>query len=211
MIYEPREDSLLLQKYVKKYSKGICLDMGTGSGIQVLEAAKKADIVIGLDINKDVIKFCKKNVKKPNIVFFKSNLFQFFEENFVYYDEVDKKTEVYDKKDVKDREKRRILNKKQIKFDLLVFNPPYLPDIEKSKVKDLTFEGGKKGYEVIERFLNDASSYLKKDGKILLVFSSLTNKKKVDYLIIKNNLRFVELEKKHMFFEDIYVYYVAKP
>ena len=54
------------------------------------------------------------------------------------------------------------------------------------KVKDLTLEGGKKGYEVLERFLNNVSKYLKRDGKILIVFSSLTNKRKVDDLIRKN-------------------------
>jgi len=32
-IYDPREDSFLLQKQIKNYAKGIVLDMGTGSGI----------------------------------------------------------------------------------------------------------------------------------------------------------------------------------
>ena len=80
MLYEPEEDSFLLQKFVKKYAKGLVLDMGTGSGIQAKEASEKADLVIALDIDKEAIKYCKKNYKKIN--FFKSNLFQIFEDNF---------------------------------------------------------------------------------------------------------------------------------
>ena len=53
MIYEPREDSYLLQKYVKKYSKGkYFLDIGSGSGIQAKTAIKaKAKSVLATDIN----------------------------------------------------------------------------------------------------------------------------------------------------------------
>ena len=133
MIYEPAEDSFLLQNFVKKYAKGIVLDMGTGSGIQAKTASFKADLVIGLDISKDVIKYCEKNSKGSNIYFFKSNLFQIFEDNFVYYDKVDNKFEVYEKSRVENREKRRLLVNKQIKFDLIIFNSPYLPQELKKK------------------------------------------------------------------------------
>ncbi len=206
MIYEPREDSFLLQKFVKKYSKGLVLDIGTGSGILAKEASLKSELVIGLDVNKDVIKHCKKNIKK--VYFFKSNLFQIFDDNFFFYDKVDKKLEIYNKKKVRDREKLQTLVKKQIKFDLIIFNPPYLP--QELKKRDITIEGGKKGYEIIERFLSNVSNYLKKDGRILLLFSSLTNKRKINELVEKNKLRFIELEEKHIFFEDLYVYYITK-
>jgi release factor glutamine methyltransferase len=208
MIYDPEEDSFLLQKFVKKYSKGLVLDMGTGSGIQAVTASENADKVIGLDISKEVIKYCKKNIKTKNIEFFKSNLFEVFEEKFFFYDKIENKIEIYDKKQVEGREKRRTLAQKQIKFDVITFNPPYLP--QELQERDERLEGGKKGYEVIEKFLNNVSKYLKKEGKVLLLFSSFTNKRKMNALIKKNNLRFVELEKKHIFFEDLYVYYVAK-
>ena len=57
MIYEPREDSFLLQKYVKKYSKGRVLDMGTGSGIQALTALEKTKCVVAVDINEETLQF----------------------------------------------------------------------------------------------------------------------------------------------------------
>ena len=62
MIYQPREDSELLAEAVRKYAKGTVLDIGTGSGIQALEAAKKKNVekVIAVDIQKEVIDYCKK-------------------------------------------------------------------------------------------------------------------------------------------------------
>jgi len=206
MIYEPREDSFLLQKYVKKYAKDLVLDMGTGSGIQAKTASFTAKQVIGLDIDKEAVKYCKKHNK--NIHFFKSNLFQIFEDNFFFYDQVDNKIEIYNKRKVSDREKRKTLVAKQIKFDLIIFNPPYLP--QKLKKRDIISEGGKKAYEILEKFFDKAPIYLKKDGKILIVFSSLTNKQKINEFIEKNNLKSVELEKKHVFFEDLYVYWIGK-
>ncbi|MEK6876207.1 MAG: hypothetical protein AABX63_02255, partial [Nanoarchaeota archaeon] len=84
----------------------------------------------------------------------------------------------------------------------------YLP--QELKVKDLTLEGGKKGYEVIERFLNDVNTFLKPDGIILIIFSSLTKKEKVDGFIRNKLLESELLEKQHYFFEDLYVYKIIK-
>jgi release factor glutamine methyltransferase len=176
-IYTPREDSKLLVKYVRKYSKGIVLDIGTGSGIQAITAAnnKKVNSVLATDIQDSIIRLNKKNIKNKKIKFLKSDLFN----------------------DIKNK-----------KFDTIIFNPPYLPN--ELKVKDLTLEGGKKGYEVVERFLNEVNNFLKSDGIILIVFSSLTKKEKVDEFIKNNLLESKLLEKQHYFFEDLYVYLIKK-
>ena len=176
-IYEPREDSFLLQKHVRKYAKGICLDVGTGSGIQALEALKKGSKVIAVDINKNIIDCLNKKYKnKKNIKFYQSDLF--------------------------------FALKKKSKFDTIIFNPPYLP--EDARLKDLALDGGKKGYEILERFLNEADNYLKENGIILIVFSSLIGKEKINKFIFNNLLEYKELEKKHIFFEDLYVYLIRK-
>lgn len=176
MIYEPREDSELLAKYVKKYAFGNVLDMGTGSGIQALTAAKKNAVksVLAADVQREVIDENKKNIDKKKIKFVVSDLFS----------NIDKK------------------------FDTVIFNPPYLP--EDVQLKDLTLDGGKKGYEVIERFLNDINEHLKKDGIILVIFSSLTKKDKIDEFIARNLMEYKELIKKHVFFEDLLVYLIKK-
>lgn len=91
------------------------------------------------------------------------------------------------------------------KFDLIVFNPPYLPE---DKIKDKELVGGKKGYEVLDRFFSKAKKYLNKDGRILIIISSLTKPKKVEEVIKKNKFKFKILEKKHYFFEDLIVYLI---
>ena len=95
------------------------------------------------------------------------------------------------------------------KFDLIIFNPPYLPEdeLEDFEIRNVT-RGGKEGYEILERFLIDAKRYLNKNGEILIVFSSLTNKEKVDSILKENEYEFKILETKKMFFEELYVYLV---
>jgi release factor glutamine methyltransferase len=61
------------------------------------------------------------------------------------------------------------------KFDLIVFNPPYLPEDEREDSESSRVTtGGKRGDEIIIRFLETAKEHLAKNGEILLVISSLT-------------------------------------
>jgi release factor glutamine methyltransferase len=77
MIYPPKEDSLLLEKHVKRFAKGRVLDMGTGSGIQALAAAgrKAVKSVLAVDVNPAVVKHCRKNIKNRKIKCLQSDLF----------------------------------------------------------------------------------------------------------------------------------------
>ncbi len=84
------------------------------------------------------------------------------------------------------------------KFDLIIFNPPYLPGDKFDNKKDTT--GGKKGSEIINRFLNQAHKYLNVNGKILILTSSLT--KGIKWGNYKKKL----LAKKNIFFEELYVW-----
>jgi release factor glutamine methyltransferase len=192
-VYEPREDSLLLEKYVKKFAKGIVLDIGTGSGIQAKAAAEKADFVIGVDINQKALDFCNR-FKSDKMLFLKSDMFSFFEKRRII-----PRDGSFDISD--------IVNNHFNKFDTIIFNPPYLPDDE--HCKDVALDGGKKGYEIIERFLSKAKRFLAEDGLILLIFSSFTDKEKIDVLIQKNGFRAEELERVHISFEDIYCYKIT--
>ena len=183
-IYEPREHSFLLERWAKKLAKGRCLDMGCGSGIQSKAALKNCSEVIGVDINPTAVTFCRKHV--PGGKFYVSDLFSYFDEQ---------------------EEKR--------KFDTIIFNAPYLPN---EGPEDAALDGGREGYEITARFLKEAARYLapedpkpgfgdserSKEGQILLMFSSLTGKGKIEKEIKKNKMRFEELERKHIFFEDIF-------
>ncbi|MEK6853878.1 MAG: methyltransferase, partial [Nanoarchaeota archaeon] len=93
-------------------------------------------------------------------------------------------------------------------FDTIIFNPPYLP--QDKGISDETIYGGKKGHETLHRFISSCCCYLKADGIILIVFSSRTNKQKVDGIIEANCLEFEELQQKHIFFETLYAYLIRK-
>jgi len=94
------------------------------------------------------------------------------------------------------------------KFDTIVFNPPYLPQ-EQSR-RNISIEGGKKGYEVIQKFIDNAGAYLKENGNILLLFSSLTNRKMVEEFLHNKMFDFKMIDSIHYFFEELYVYNIIK-
>ncbi|MBW2992844.1 methyltransferase, partial [Candidatus Woesearchaeota archaeon] len=97
------------------------------------------------------------------------------------------------------------------KFNLIIFNPPYLPEL-KDEPKKLAqqISGGKKGYELLERFLSKANSYLEKKGKILIVFSSLTNKQKIDEIIGNYGFNFTVVSISKIPHERLYVYLIER-
>ena len=66
------------------------------------------------------------------------------------------------------------------KFDLIIFNPPYLPD-DINELKDINEQGELKDIKgnwadtgIISRFVQEVKNYLKPGGKVLLLVSSLT-------------------------------------
>jgi len=166
-IYEPAEDSYLLQKYVKKYAEGKVLDIGTGSGIQAKTALQKGLKVIAADINPEAVIYARK--KGINTVL--SDLF----------------------------------SNLHGKFDTIIFNPPYLPeDKYEDEESKIATTGGKKGHEIIERFLRDAKNHLSKNGIILIVSSNLTGD--IERIFKKCGYSYEVLERKKIFFEILSVY-----
>ncbi|MEA1869782.1 MAG: HemK2/MTQ2 family protein methyltransferase [Euryarchaeota archaeon] len=63
------------------------------------------------------------------------------------------------------------------RFDLIVFNPPYLPTAPDERVDgwlDYAWNGGDDGRAVIDQFLGQAPAFLADRGNVLLLLSSLT-------------------------------------
>lgn len=96
-VFPPFWESSFLAKAVRKETRegDYCLDMGTGTGIQAIFAAEKAEKVLAADINPAAVRCAKLNVnhhklnKKIKVI--KSDLF----------------SNIHDK------------------FDLIIFNPPF--------------------------------------------------------------------------------------
>lgn len=177
MVYEPGDDSFLLAKWIpeqlKHYTKPRVLDMGSGSGILAVEAAKHAKQVVACDKNPEAVKATKEAVSKSkadNVTVLRSDLFSAISDE---------------------------------KFDVIIFNPPYLPT--HPDARDLALDGGKRGYELLTRFLGEALTYLKPKGELLVVFSSHTGKSRVEQEIAKLCLDNTILEEKKMWFEALYI------
>ena len=142
--YQPAEDSFLMREALKTLDckPKTVLDMGTGSGILAIAAAREGCSVTAVDINPDAIEFAKKAAEKENLKI-----------NFILSD---------------------LFEKVKRKFDLIVFNPPYVKteDSETRDMQSIAWDGGPDGLQVINRFLSQVRDHLNASGKILLLVSS---------------------------------------
>jgi len=93
-------------------------------------------------------------------------------------------------------------------FDLIVFNPPYLPEGADAKYlgkEKSHLVGGKTGREVVEKFIKQAKSHLNNGGKILLLISSLTGEEEVIDTFNKHGFRTRVLDRQKIPWEELMV------
>lgn len=95
-----------------------------------------------------------------------------------------------------------------IKFDLIVSNPPYLPNAMNHT--DKTVDGGPEGIEVSIHFLTSAIDKLNYNGKILILVSSLSDKGKLEQFISKNNLTKKQIAQNDLFYETLQIIELSK-
>ncbi len=87
------------------------------------------------------------------------------------------------------------------KFDVVIFNPPYLPE-DKNEPEDskLATTGGRKGSEIVNKFLRQTKKHLEGNGRIFLLTSSLTED--VDFSGYEIEL----ISEQKLFFEKLFVW-----
>lgn len=148
-IYEPAEDSYLLQHVLRKQVSLLLeknpflrvLEIGPGSGI-LLEECRDAGVRELSAVEKDSLaaKHCQKlGFKCANKDF------------------------------------QTFFSSKDQKYDLIYCNPPYLPEDKREPIDSRhATTGGKKGGEWTNKFLKETRSHLTKNGRIYLLLSSLT-------------------------------------
>ncbi len=90
------------------------------------------------------------------------------------------------------------------KFDLIVSNPPYLPnDNDNNNLLDPTVHGGPTGIEATVHFINSALPLLAGDGKLLIVISSFANSSALDKVVLENNMHKKVVKEKRLFYETL--------
>jgi release factor glutamine methyltransferase len=89
-------------------------------------------------------------------------------------------------------------------FDLVVFNPPYLPDEERTPDDALSdaLGGGETGREVAERFLDSVPRVLAPNGRVLMIASSLSG---VEVFEERDDYEASRADSDRYFFEEIVV------
>ena len=93
-------------------------------------------------------------------------------------------------------------------FDLVVFNPPYLPTNADERIDDwleYALDGGESGRVVIERFACEVSRVLAPKGRILVLISSLTGLPEVSELFEKKGYSVTVISEQVVEDETLYV------
>ena len=175
-VYKPAEDSYMLADNLLIKEGQSVLEIGTGSGVVAMYASRLTDCITVTDINFDACELARRNFEDNGI----ENIEILFGNMF---------------EPVENR-----------KFDVILFNTPYLPTEEDEVIDDTinyAFDGGLNGRKVIDLFLNEVGNHLNDGGIVQLIQSSLSgNEETLDKL---DSLGFIAeiAEKEHFFFEDI--------
>jgi len=174
-VYNPSDDSFLLLKVVDGVtSDKSFLEMGPGTGLLSIHAAKLGARVTAADINPHAVECTIRNADRNGVRIdvIGSDLFE----------------------------------KVQGNYDVIVFNPPYLPGSASSTSWiERAWSGGDEGSEVAIRFLNEAWKHLSPGGSIFMILSSVGGLMSV-LKSARERYDSEMLEEQHMFFESIYAY-----
>lgn len=184
-VYKPAEDTFLLLDSIVVSQGDSVFEVGSGSGLIGLYLASLGANVVCSDINPIAVELIKKNFLLNQRI---------IRGNF----------------DIRTGDLFSVLDSKD-SYDIIVFNPPYLPTSNKDLIGgsgwfDKAVNGGINGLDVIERFINQLKDFLKKEGKVYFVSSNLSNSKKLEDLIKKNNFIFKIVNSCRFDDEILYVY-----
>ncbi len=177
-VYPPSEDTYLMIRAISVSSGERVLEIGPGSGIVSIHCALEGCAVTAIDVNPEAVRLTEKNAERCGV----SERI-----NAIHGD--------------------LFSPLGPEKFDVIIFNPPYLVSDAVRKETDkieLAWEGGVEGRDTTQRFLTEAKRYLEPGGRIYLL---LEGQNMVEELIGQfSEFRWNELAGADFFFEHISVY-----
>ena len=176
LVYIPSDDTFLLAENLEIKEEQSVLEIGTGSGLVSMYASLLTDDVTATDINYNALELAEKNFKLNNINTIKLEFGDLFEP-------------------VKDK-----------KFDVILFNTPYLPTDSDDIINDdlnYAFDGGSDGRKVIDRFINEVSNHLNDKGIVQIIQSSLSDNDRTLDMFDRNGFVAEIAESEKFFFEEI--------
>jgi release factor glutamine methyltransferase len=185
-VYNPAEDTFLLLETIQYTPQDKILEIGTGCGIISLVCSYNGAAVIATDINPYALHLSQKNIKH-NQQILKGEIHLVQGNLFT-------------------------MIQQDVLFDIIIFNPPYLPTTTKQQLPgwiNMAYDGGKTGTKVIDEFLQHLSQHLKPTGKAYFVGSSL---QKTGHFkeILQNNLVTCRIIKEQTIGDEkIQVYQIA--
>jgi release factor glutamine methyltransferase len=181
-VYCPSDDSFMFCELIKSLNKGYeCgLDVGCGCGILSMLLTRVCKHVVAIDISGNATRNTWYNVKLNSI----QNKISIVRGNLV--DPFKPST-----------------------FDLIVFNPPYLPadkyDLYIDEEERMAWCGGVDGRLIIDRFIDAFPYMLRKNGELLLLQSSLSNPQKTLSKLYEMGFEVSVVLEKSFFFEKLYL------
>ncbi len=177
-VYEPAEDSFFFAENLCVKEGDFVLDMGTGCGILGTLVAMKGAHTVAVDISPFAVRCAKENAALNHVTarlsIVQGDLFA-------------------------------PINPSE-QFDAVLFNAPYLPveDSEGSSWLEQAWVGGASGRKVIDRFIAEVPKYLKPEGLVLLMQSTLSGVEKTLRRFSANGLEGRVATKRDLpFFESL--------
>lgn len=176
-VYPPSDDTYLLLEALNVPYKAKFLDLGSGTGIIGIYAALNgASYVLSIDINPiaSLLTYCNAYINGVSDIVNSINASLF-----------------------------TALRRKRI-FDVIAFNPPYLP-VEEEGLLERAWSGGISGRKVIDEFLRNIDEYLAGNGEIFMVQSSLSKPILTLTYLERKGFKAEIVKSIRFFFEEILV------